>query len=104
MILKTRYGIDTWEYHDTGVLIEMLYILSFVTLALREQGGRLQPFDYEDETHAHALAESVDTGINGGYLTVDTDTGLTHIYDDAGNAQQTLTVLPHTLEFIKENI
>ena len=63
MLLKTRYSIDTWEDPNIGVLIEMIYIFSFVTLALRQDGGLLEPFDYEDETQTHALAESVEAGM-----------------------------------------
>lgn len=104
MLLKTRYSIDTWEYHNTGVLIEMIYIFSFITIALREEGGLLEPFDYEDETQTHALAESVEAGISGGYLTLDTDTGITKFFDGKGVEQQTLTILPYTLDLIKENL
>lgn len=106
MLIETRYGIDYWEGNDQRVYMPHLEVNGdSVTVAYQINDGAFQPFDYSDETLCHALSESALThGAVEEYLTLDTETGLLTFYDRSGAVEQSLKVLPQTLEMIRETL
>ena len=109
MIIKTSYGIDCWDDHNTGETVYMPHIPPVnnctVTVAYQRDNGEYYPFDWDDETLQHAMKESgLSVSYPAEYLTLDTETGLLTFFNGSGEEEQQLTILPNVLNLIKENL